>query len=141
MELEMPEGVTLKTSPAPGKWYIMHAGERIGSLAEWPKSFAGDCGSDWESRGVGFVMLGEYDTAQEALDASLRDSGLLVEHVSTPHESGRLLDCRACEATCHCGPGVADGREAACVWDGHEPEPDYAAERAAEEYGRREFVE
>jgi hypothetical protein len=35
-------------------------------------------------------------------------------HADYPHEPGRLYDCQACEASCHC---TADGTE--CVWSGH----------------------
>jgi hypothetical protein len=38
---------------------------------------------------------------------------LRVEHVSYPHEPGRLYDCPACESTCHCTPGTTE-----CVFDG-----------------------
>jgi hypothetical protein len=34
-------------------------------------------------------------------------------HVSYPHLPGRLYDCPACEAECHCTPGDAE-----CVYDG-----------------------
>jgi hypothetical protein len=34
-------------------------------------------------------------------------------HVSYPHVPGRLHDCPACEAQCHCTPGDAE-----CVYDG-----------------------
>lgn len=44
----------------------------------------------------------------------------MVEHVNYPHEPGRLYDCPACEARCHCGPGVAAGSETECIWSGHE---------------------
>ena len=44
----------------------------------------------------------------------------VTEHVNYPHEPGRLYDCGACEASCHCGPGVAAGTEIECVWLGHE---------------------
>lgn len=43
----------------------------------------------------------------------------LVNHSDYPHNPGYLPDCPACEAVCHCGPGVADGRETECVWSGH----------------------
>lgn len=41
-------------------------------------------------------------------------------HVNYPHHPGALYDCPACEARCHCGPGVADGTETECIWAGHE---------------------
>ena len=34
-------------------------------------------------------------------------------HVDYPHEPGRLYDCPACEARCHCTPG-----DAPCVYSG-----------------------
>jgi hypothetical protein len=34
-------------------------------------------------------------------------------HVSYPHLPGRLYDCPACEAECHCTPGDAE-----CVYGG-----------------------
>lgn len=34
-------------------------------------------------------------------------------HVNYPHEPGRLHDCPACEAACHCTPGAAE-----CVFEG-----------------------
>ena len=34
-------------------------------------------------------------------------------HADYPHEPGRLYDCPACEARCHCTPG-----DAQCVYDG-----------------------
>lgn len=40
---------------------------------------------------------------------------LRLRHVSYPHEDGRLFDCPACEAVCHCTPDTAE-----CVWTGHE---------------------
>lgn len=36
-----------------------------------------------------------------------------IEHVDYPHEPGRLYDCPACEARCHCTPGDAE-----CVFEG-----------------------
>lgn len=42
------------------------------------------------------------------------------EHAAYPHEPGTLYDCPACETACHCGPGVAEGRESECIWPGHE---------------------
>ena len=47
---------------------------------------------------------------------------IAIEHVDYPHEPGRLHDCPACEAQCHCGPGVAAGTETECVWPPHEEE-------------------
>lgn len=41
-------------------------------------------------------------------------------HVNYPHHPGALYDCPACEARCHCGPGVAEGTETECIWTGHE---------------------
>jgi hypothetical protein len=38
----------------------------------------------------------------------------MSEHVNYPHNPGRLYDCEACEASCHC---TDDGTE--CVWSGH----------------------
>lgn len=34
-------------------------------------------------------------------------------HVDYPHEPGRLYDCPACEAACHCTPGTTE-----CVFEG-----------------------
>jgi len=34
-------------------------------------------------------------------------------HVKYPHEAGRLFDCPACEARCHCTPDTAQ-----CVFEG-----------------------
>lgn len=34
-------------------------------------------------------------------------------HVNYPHEPGRLFDCGACEARCHCKAG-----EVECVFEG-----------------------
>lgn len=34
-------------------------------------------------------------------------------HVDYPHEPGRLYDCPACEARCHCTPGTTE-----CIFDG-----------------------
>lgn len=31
-----------------------------------------------------------------------------VPHADYPHEPGRLYDCAACEAQCHCEPGTAE---------------------------------
>jgi len=42
------------------------------------------------------------------------------QHANYPHEPGRLPGCPACDWTCFCGPGVAEGRETECVWLGHE---------------------
>lgn len=36
-------------------------------------------------------------------------------HVNYPHEPGRLYDCPACEARCHCD---ADPGTTECVFDG-----------------------
>lgn len=41
-------------------------------------------------------------------------------HSVYPHEHGRLPGCPGCDWHCHCGPGVAEGRETVCVWLGHE---------------------
>jgi hypothetical protein len=45
---------------------------------------------------------------------------LAEEHVDYPHVPGYLYDCAACENSCHCGPGVAEGRETICVFEGHD---------------------
>lgn len=39
--------------------------------------------------------------------------GTKLEHVDYPHFPGRLYDCPACDASCHCKPG-----EAECVYEG-----------------------
>jgi hypothetical protein len=36
-------------------------------------------------------------------------------HVDYPHEPGRLYDCPACEARCHCDP---DPGTTACIYEG-----------------------
>jgi hypothetical protein len=36
-----------------------------------------------------------------------------IRHVSYPHLPGRLYDCPACEASCHCTPGDAE-----CIYTG-----------------------
>jgi hypothetical protein len=56
------------------------------------------------------------EAAQRALEAAwdLPGDGHGPEHADYPHEPGRLYDCQACEASCHC---TADGTE--CVWSGH----------------------
>ena len=36
-----------------------------------------------------------------------------IPHASYPHQPGRLYDCPACEAACHCTPGDAE-----CVYSG-----------------------
>lgn len=46
-------------------------------------------------------------------DLGLAYSVSLVPHADYPHEPGRLPDCRACEARCHCTPGSAE-----CVYGG-----------------------
>lgn len=51
-----------------------------------------------------------------------------MEHVNYPHEAGRLIDCPACEAQCHCTPGTA-----LCVWEGHR-----CCEDHLEQYGWHE---
>lgn len=35
------------------------------------------------------------------------------KHADYPHEPGRLYDCPACEARCHCTPGHTQ-----CVYEG-----------------------
>lgn len=35
------------------------------------------------------------------------------EHVAYPHHPGRLYDCPACEAKCHCTSGDAE-----CIFEG-----------------------
>lgn len=42
-----------------------------------------------------------------------------LSHSNYPHEPGYLIGCPACEDRCHCGPGVAEGTEVECVWEGH----------------------
>lgn len=37
----------------------------------------------------------------------------MSEHVNYPHEPGRLYDCPACEAQCHCTYGDEE-----CVFEG-----------------------
>lgn len=37
----------------------------------------------------------------------------MSKHVNYPHEPGRLYDCPACEARCHCTPGTAE-----CIYTG-----------------------
>ncbi|MEW9530621.1 hypothetical protein [Microbispora sp. NPDC049125] len=61
-------------------------------------------------------------------------------HVDYPHQPGRLPDCPACEAECHCGEDhdescvagpfahpMNDGKlyhTTRCVWPGHDDEGD-----------------
>ena len=40
-------------------------------------------------------------------------TGEPARHVDYPHLPGRLYDCPACEAECHCTPG-----DAQCIYDG-----------------------
>lgn len=40
-------------------------------------------------------------------------AAMRLRHADYPHEPGRLFDCPACEAQCHCAPG-----EAECVYSG-----------------------
>jgi hypothetical protein len=42
-----------------------------------------------------------------------RPDGEPIRHVSYPHLPGRLYDCPACEARCHCTPGDAE-----CIYAG-----------------------
>lgn len=39
-------------------------------------------------------------------------------HVNYPHHPGRLYDCPACEARCHCTQAVLDGTETPCIYAG-----------------------
>lgn len=67
--------------------------------------------------------FGPFATEQEAIDDArdgLGDDDDSEQHTDYPHEPGYLYGCPACEASCHCGPGVADGRETQCVWSGHD---------------------
>lgn len=41
---------------------------------------------------------------------------LIEGYADYSHEPGRLYGCFACENSCHCGPGVAEGRETPCVY-------------------------
>lgn len=59
-----------------------------------------------------------YDSVVEDLDFSPAFSALCsggAVHVPYPHEPGRLYDCPACEAKCHCKPD-----ETECIWSGHD---------------------
>lgn len=75
MDLNMPEGITLEAG-ANRRFDIIYKGDVVGVIMEWDKR---DGGTEWSSRGLGHSLVGEYDTAQEALDASLKDSGIIVD--------------------------------------------------------------
>lgn len=76
---------------------------------------------------IGTVMAGDsLETARGfTCDGCQEDQGPLAnewpavvlvqapEHVNYPHEDGRLFDCPACEASCHCTPGHTE-----CVFEG-----------------------
>lgn len=53
-----------------------------------------------------------YEEQRAARVAELAGRPPLV-HVNYPHEPGRLYDCPACEAACHCTPGDVE-----CVYEG-----------------------
>lgn len=42
----------------------------------------------------------------------------MAKHVDYPHEPGRLYDCPACEARCHCTAAVTRGEETECIFEG-----------------------
>lgn len=48
------------------------------------------------------------------------DTERLAGHADYPHVPGYLIDCAACEATCHCNvDAVREGRNSECVYAGH----------------------
>lgn len=76
-DLKLPTGVSLEADERRNhSYFILFEGRRVGRIAEWPKRTGG---TEWESRGVGQILVGDYDTAQQALDESLKDSGILIE--------------------------------------------------------------
>lgn len=58
----------------------------------------------------GFVHC---DNCTDCIDHDLRECWPEPDHAAYPHAPGRLHDCPACEAKCHCVAG-----ETECVFDG-----------------------
>lgn len=73
---------------------------------------------------------GPFESEEEALEDAR--AGMVEEeeesicatcdqiHADYPHAPGYLDSCGACQDTCHCGPGVAEGHETQCVADEHQ---------------------
>lgn len=69
---------------------------------------------DWQTNpdGTG-VVLADTPGSGSPHDLGLAYVVSLVAHADYPHEPGRLPDCAACEARCHCTPGASE-----CVYGG-----------------------
>jgi hypothetical protein len=96
------------------------------TLAQWAELFGGTLisaphdGEDGPETSchVEFTYYGVAIEAYAFIPAATasnpeRPEKASVQHVSYPHEPGRLHDCPACAAQCHCTPGDAE-----CVYDG-----------------------
>lgn len=65
-------------------------------------------------RGTSYVPVRFVDNGRTVPDVDVRIlEASPLEHVNYPHEPGRLYDCPACDAACHCRPG-----ETECVYEG-----------------------
>lgn len=54
------------------------------------------------------ALLAVEGAASARLDGeTISLEGPVYVHADYPHEPGRLYDCPACEAVCHCAPGTA----------------------------------
>ena len=88
------------------------------ALARWAMRFGGTVTSEpHEGRNGGLetwcrIRFDYYGVAVTAY-AHVPVAEAAHNHSSYPHQPGRLHDCPACEARCHCTPGDAE-----CVYDG-----------------------
>lgn len=84
--------------------------EHIGSGEHEHGSWAEDWWTNADGTGVIYADTPGSDSPH---DLGLAYVVSLVPHADYPHEPGRLHDCAACEARCHCTPGTSQ-----CVYGG-----------------------
>ena len=87
------------------RWALRFGGVLVSEPHQCHKGSFTFCHTEFSYHGVAvsayaFIPAGDPDSGEPA-------------HVDYPHEPGRLYDCPACEARCHCTPG-----DAQCVYDG-----------------------
>jgi len=118
--LAQPSYVTVSDGPDIGLQFPQEM-DSVMAIISWASAFCAPVRSDshdgrngpeiWP--GTHFTYEGVSVTAYAHIPVPQEGPADPVQHADYPHEPGRLYDCPACEARCHCTPGTTT-----CVFDG-----------------------
>ena len=89
------------------RWALRFGAIVISTPCEFPDGPQTLCRADFDYYGIAVTVYAFIPAAPAGKDEEP------VPHVNYPHLPGRLHDCPACQARCHCTSG-----DAQCVYDG-----------------------